>query len=369
MDQNFFGNAYQGRKVVVFGHTGFKGSWLGLWLSQLGAEVVGASIDYPTDPNHFEAAALGQRIESHFLDIRDAGAVENFLGEHQPDYVFHLAAQALVRRAYKEPLLTLSTNAMGTANILNGLRKITNPCTAIIITSDKCYENVETFYGYRESDRLGGKDPYSASKSAAEMIVSTFVRSFFTEAANGVRVVVGRAGNVVGGGDWAQDRLVPDLMRAWDSGRSLVIRYPDSTRPWQHVLEPLSGYLRLGSVVSTHEEFHGEPFNFGPAQRDIFSVRVVTDTIQAMLPGLSVETEPVNNKTLHEAGLLSLNCDKARALLDWEPVLEFNETMQFTVDWYRKYYDGTTQSMLETSLSQIETYAGLAVDRGHAWAN
>ncbi len=363
---NLFTRTYRGKKVLVFGHTGFKGSWLSLWLQGLGADVYGASLDIPTKPSHYEVAAVGDVVESRSLDIRDRSAVENVFHTVRPDFVFHLAAQALVKRSYEEPLLTLETNALGTAQIMESLRALDHPCIAVLITSDKCYENVETYYGYRETDRLGGRDPYSASKAAAEVVIHGYYHAFFTDLGERVRIASARAGNVVGGGDWAPDRLIPDIVRAWAQGRSVVIRRPAATRPWQHVLEPLSGYLQLGSALSRRAELSGEAFNFGPPDEDVFPVGMVLERMADQLPDLRAEIVPETASEFHEAGLLKLSCDKARDGLRWRPVLSFEETISMTASWYRAFYESKSD-VAEFSREQLRQYCLLAAERNRVW--
>jgi len=298
-----FKETYLNKKVLVFGHTGFKGSWLTLWLRELGANIVGASLEKEiTKPSHFDVAGLDNHCESHYLDIRNYDEVLDVVREVKPEYVFHLAAQSLVKQSYINPIETFTTNSIGTANILQALRSLEDQCIAILITSDKCYENIETYYGYRETDRLGGKDPYSASKAAAEIIIRSYVHSFLTDV-DSIRIATARAGNVIGGGDWALDRLVPDIMKAWSSGEQVEIRSPKSTRPWQHVLEPLSGYLLLGSEINKRAELHGESFNFGPKSEDIFPVADVVEILQKELNGLSIniKNHEMMDSTLHTA--------------------------------------------------------------------
>jgi len=256
-------NIYKNKVVLVTGHTGFKGSWLVSWLTLLGARVIGLSLDLPSKPSNFEVAGLRNIVKDYRIDIRDNFAVCRVIRECQPDFVFHLAAKALVRTSYVSPLDTLTTNAIGTANVLEGLRHLNKKAVAIMITSDKVYDNVEWEYSYRESDRLGGSDPYSASKGAAELTIKSFIYSFFPMDGL-VRIGIGRAGNVIGGGDWALDRIVPDCVRAWSVGEAALLRNPIATRPWQHVLEPLSGYLALANELYDRPDLHGQPFNFGP---------------------------------------------------------------------------------------------------------
>ena len=243
-------NIYEGKRVLITGHTGFKGAWLSLWLKQLRANVSGISIDIPSVPSHFIAAKLSEQVNDYRIDVQDGESVKQIIKEVQPDFVFHLSAQALVLPSYINPVDTMMTNAIGSANVLNALRSLDKPVTAIMITSDKVYDNVEWVWGYRETDRLGGKDPYSASKGMSELVIRSFFESFFSEVDSNVRIAVTRAGNVIGGGDWAVDRIVPDCMRSWSKGEVANIRSPNATRPWQHVLEPLSGYLSLGAMLS-----------------------------------------------------------------------------------------------------------------------
>ncbi len=364
-----FDNVYEGKKVLVTGHTGFKGTWLTMWLQQMGAEVVGLADRIPTQPSHYEAAGLDASVRTHWLDIRDTDAVPAAIAEEAPDFVFHMAAQALVKASYDDPVGTYSTNAIGTANVLEGLRKLDNTCTAVLITSDKCYENVETYYGYREDDRLGGADPYSASKAAAEIIISSHTRSFFgdDDSERNVRIAVTRAGNVVGGGDWAADRLVPDVARAWSKGENVTIRRPQATRPWQHVLEPLSGYLLLGAELSTRPELHGEAFNFGPPAEAVNPVRDVVVALKQHLTGLDLTIDE-SQAHFHEAGLLKLSCDKALSYLDWTPVLDFDETMQITGEWFARYYTDGPEGIRDFTAAQLDHYTGTATARDLVWA-
>lgn len=355
------------KTVLVTGHTGFKGSWLTAWLLELGADVVGLSDGIPTEPSHFAAAGLEARIGHHTVDLRDTVAVERIVRDVRPDYVFHLAAQALVRRSYADPLATFHTNTLGTAHLLEALRKLDRPCVAVLITSDKCYDNVEWVWGYRETDRLGGKDPYSASKGAAELVIRSYVESFMREG-SAIRVGVGRAGNVIGGGDWAMDRIVPDCMRAWSVGQKVIVRNPESTRPWQHVLEPLSGYLALACALAESPALHGEAFNFGPRAEQNHSVRTLLDALMGHWPGVSWQDVSQAGDNRHEAGLLKLNCDKALHRLHWQPTLDFAETMRLTAQWYRTYYAQPSSPMLETTLNQLQTYVDAARKAGIPWA-
>ena len=265
-------DAFHGKTVVVTGHTGFKGAWLTAWLKQLGANVVGIALNPPTSPSHFEVANLAKGMTDLRIDIRNRSELEHAIVAAQPDFVFHLAAQALVRKSYDEPVETWQTNVLGTLHVLEALRKLENPCTAVIITSDKCYDNVEWVWGYRETDAMGGPDPYSASKGAAELAIRSHIKSYFPKSTSKVRIASARAGNVIGGGDWSENRIVPDCVKAWSSGNVVELRNPHSTRPWQHVLEPLSGYLTHAIALSQQPELHGESFNFGPPANQNHSV-------------------------------------------------------------------------------------------------
>lgn len=358
---------FKDSRVLVTGCTGFKGSWLSLWLRQMGADVHGVSVGVPTQPSHFSAAELASKIKDHRLDIRDGVALKALVKEIQPDFVFHLAAQALVRRSYADPLETWQTNAMGTTNLLEALRGINKPCVAVLITSDKCYDNVEWVWGYRETDALGGPDPYSASKGAAELAIRSYVRSFFP--ADGmVRIGIGRAGNVIGGGDWADDRIVPDCMRAWSCGATVPLRNPLATRPWQHVLEPLSGYLNLAMALKESTALHGEPFNFGPPAQQNHSVGELVAAMTEHWDQVRWEDVSGQYGGPYESGLLKLNCDKALHLLHWRAVWDFAATVRETALWYRHYYENPTKPIADFSLGQIEAYVQAAQCQGVAWA-
>lgn len=360
-------NQFAGKKVLVTGHTGFKGTWLSLWLTQMGARVSGVSLGVQTEPSHFAAAGLAGRVQDYCLDIRDGSALKALVHEIQPDFVFHLAAQALVRRSYADPVDTWQTNAMGTINLLEALRGHKNPCVAVLITSDKCYDNVEWVWGYRETDALGGPDPYSASKGAAELAIRSYVRSFFP--ADGmVRIGVGRAGNVIGGGDWAEDRIVPDCMRAWSKGETVPLRNPLATRPWQHVLEPLSGYLNLALALNESASLHGQPFNFGPPAQQNHSVGELVMAMSHHWDRVRWEDVSAQYGGPYESGLLKLNCDKALHHLHWHAVWGFDVTVRETALWYRRFYERPSQSIADFSLGQIQAYVDAAQGQGLAWA-
>ena len=364
-------NILKNKKVLVTGHTGFKGSWLSLWLTDLGAKVYGISIDVPSNPSHFNVSKVFDFVDDRRLDIRNAEEVSKTMQEIQPDFVFHLAAQALVRPSYESPLETLHTNALGTASVLDALRFLTKPVVAVMITSDKAYDNVEWVWGYKETDALGGPDPYSASKGAAELVIRSHVKSFFPN--NGkVRIASARAGNVIGGGDWSQDRIIPDCVKAWSKGKIVELRKPHATRPWQHVLEPLSGYLRLAIELKNQPSVHGEAFNFGPPAKQNQSVVELVEAMALYWNKVKWKDVSSSENGPYESGLLKLNCDKALADLSWLPTLKFDETVQLTVDWYKAFYSKENQSkefeMLDFTENQIKIYTDLANKRKVKWA-
>ena len=331
-----------GKKVLVTGHTGFKGSWLCSWLLKLGAEVIGISLDFPSQPALFEQLEIESQIVHHIADIRDNQTLKALIDQTNPDVVFHLAAQPLVRHSYYKPIYTWETNVLGTIHILECLRNLDRPCAVILVTTDKCYENREWIYGYREVDSLGGYDPYSSSKAAAEIAINSWRRSFFNHADNLVGIASVRAGNVIGGGDWAIDRIVPDAIRALHKGQTIPVRNPTATRPWQHVLEPLSGYLLLAERIyealvrqnKDHLKQLCTAFNFGPRLDSNRSVQDLVLQILQHWPGSwSDQSDP---NALHEAGLLNLVTDKAYHVLGWQPRWDFETTVLRTTHWYHR---------------------------------
>ena len=361
-------NVFLNKVVLVTGHTGFKGSWMATWLSHLGAKVVGLSVDIPTEPSNFNVSNVSDCIIDRRMDIRDADAVKQLVLQFQPDFVFHMAAQSLVRPSYENPLDTLTINSIGSANILDALRYVEKQVIAIMITSDKAYDNVEWVWGYRETDRLGGKNPYSASKGMAEIAIRAYIESFFNKLDSNVRVGIARAGNVIGGGDWAKDRIVSDCMNAWSNGLVVDIRSPQATRPWQHVLEPVSGYLSLASELFNKPNKHGEAYNFGPPANQDYTVGELIDGMSFYWENVRWNDVSQDCEHLHEDGLLKLNCDKALFDLDWLPTLQFEETIRMTVEWYKTYYKNSDNSMQEFTCSQIDEYMLLAKNRGMVWA-
>ena len=363
-----FDNIYRNKKILITGHTGFKGSWLSVWLNSMGAQVHGVSIDIPSTPSIFEVFDLQSLISHHLFDIRDYGKVKGLVAEIEPDFIFHLAAQPIVKKSYTDTLETFSTNVMGTANILESIRHVTHECSVVMITSDKCYENVEWTWGYRENDQLGGKDPYSASKACAEHIVYTYFHSFFKNH-DKVKIASVRAGNVIGGGDWALNRIVPDAMRSWSQNEPLTIRSPNATRPWQHVLEPLSGYLNVGMDLYKKKIKSGESFNFGPNTDQNFSV---LDLLNHLARKWHIEDPSklinVEANSIHEAGLLKLNIDKALHSLGWKPVLNFDETVTYTAEWYYRFYRDQKNFSLKFMEGQIASYYQEAKNKKLPWA-
>ncbi len=355
MQNNTFNNIYNSKKVLVTGHTGFKGGWLSLWLKELGAEVIGYSLDPPTQPSFFEALDLKNKLIHIIGDVRDEKHLLSVFEKHQPEFVFHLAAQSLVRFSYKEPRLTYETNVMGTVNILEAIRKSKSVKAAVIITSDKCYENKEWIYGYRENDSVSGYDPYSSSKGCAELIVSAYRRSYFESL--GVALSSVRAGNVIGGGDWQEDRLVPDCIRALSKGEAIKIRNPNAIRPWQYILEPLSGYLLLALKMSEDRIKFSGAWNFGPSDYDILTVEEITKKVISYWGSGGYEIEK-SSKNFHEASLLKLDCSKAYSLLKWHSIYNVDETIKKTVEWYKRYYNGAkNKELYDFTVSQIIEHA------------
>ncbi len=358
--------SFRGKRVLVTGHTGFKGAWLCLWLEHLGAQLSGIALAPRTERDVFVLSGMGQRMRDHRADIRDLEAVLRIFAEEQPEIVFHLAAQPLVLSSYDDPVGTFATNTQGTVHILEAIRRTSSVRAAVLITTDKCYENREWVYGYRETDPMGGHDPYSASKGAAELAISAYRRSFF-HLTHRPAVASARAGNVIGGGDWADYRLVPDIVRAAESGQPLEIRNPQAVRPWQHVLEPLGGYLLLANRLLQAPSQFAEAWNFGPLPHSIQPVRALCDAFVQYFR----QHSPSNAQGLHwrdvsstdrphEAGLLMLDISKAIHRLAWQPVLSFTEMVALTADWYLRY---PSESVLDLCRGQIQTYERLWQER------
>jgi len=361
-----FGDAYQGRRVLVTGHTGFKGAWLVLWLQHLGAEVSGFSDRVPTAPAMFDLLDMGERMDHHLGDIRDRIRLAEVVDEVRPEFIFHLAAQALVLESHQDPVATFETNTMGMVNLLECVRERPWIEVAVLVTSDKAYRNNEWEWGYRETDVLGGLDPYSSSKSCAELVAHSYYHSFLRNAPT--RVATARAGNVIGGGDWATNRIVPDCIRAWMAGETVTVRQPFATRPWQHVLEPLSGYLWLGARLGERQDgLDGESFNFGPDAQQDMTVADLIDAIASGWPGVAWHADDDSDPEGREARLLRLSCDKALRRLGWRAVLQLPTTVAMTVDWYRRWRDQDVD-LHEFSVRQIGQYTDIASSTGIAWS-
>jgi CDP-glucose 4,6-dehydratase len=352
---------WSGRRVFVTGHTGFKGSWLCLWLQRLGAQVTGFSLDAPTQPSLFEEAEVAREIEHIVGDVRDAAALRNAIQHARPEVVFHLAAQSLVRQSYADPVETYSTNVMGTVHVLDAARHVESVRAVVNVTTDKCYENLETRRAYIESDTLGGRDPYSNSKACSELVTAAFRQSFFAHGhghsdgtATRAGIASARAGNVIGGGDWAVDRLVPDLLRAFDRGEPAIVRRPHAVRPWQHVLEPLAGYLALAERLHAQPEHYSGAWNFGPRPDDMRAVDEIAEALTSALgEGASFVVQQEADAP-HEAGLLLLDASKARGELGWESLLKLEEALVWIAQWHRARQRG--ESVRHITLEQIGQY-------------
>ncbi|MCK9462249.1 MAG: CDP-glucose 4,6-dehydratase [Proteobacteria bacterium] len=354
---------YKGQRVLLTGHTGFKGSWLGLWLAELGAEVVGVALPPETKPSHFELCALEKRIRHEVVDIRSADGLLKLFKETRPEIVFHLAAQAIVRQSYDTPKETFDINVLGTVNLLECIRVTDSAKAAVIITSDKCYENKEWEFSYRENDPMGGHDPYSASKGAAELAVASYRRSFFN--APGRRLVgcaTSRAGNVIGGGDWGLDRLIPDCVRALSNRRAIEVRNPTSFRPWQHVLDALAGYLLLGARLLDAPQKYSDAYNFGPTAGEELSVKDLVSIFLERWGSGSWDSNSPDGEPPHEARLLRLSSERARQRLGWKPRLETRTAVAWTADWYRMALEkGFSPGAMEsTSVEQINKYMNVS---------
>lgn len=356
--------AYRTKRVLLTGHTGFKGAWLAHWLSKLGAEVFGVALEPESDDVLFVRAGVEERVGHHVADIRDLTRLREIIRDVRPDYVFHLAAQSLVRRSYEDPVGTFETNVLGTVNVLEAVRQL-DECAVVVVTSDKCYENLEWQYAYREDDRMGGHDPYSASKGAAEIVSASYRRSFFAD--GGIRIASGRAGNVVGAGDWAADRIVPDVIRAVFAGQDVQVRNPASIRPWQHVLEPLSGYLWLGARMAAPDGArHARAYNFGPPPESCRSVGELVNTLHAALGRERAFSED-DRDAPHEAKFLRLAIDLAVAELGWKPAWGFEETLTRTAKGYERSRQAVAECVAVLD-EDILAYEDAARRRGAEWA-
>lgn len=363
---DLFSGIYKNKTVLVTGHTGFKGSWLVFWLQAMGAEVIGYSLEAPTEPNHF--GLLDLDIISVIGDIRDQKTLDTTFDRYKPDIVFHLAAQALVRPSYAEPVETYETNVMGTLKVLEACRKCTSVKAVVNITSDKAYDNKEWIWGYRENDPMGGFDPYSSSKGCAELLTSSYRNSYFNLNEYGTKhntlIASCRAGNVIGGGDWAQDRLITDIMIAVSKNENVKIRNPYATRPWQHVLEPLSGYLNIGQMLLEGKKEFAEAWNFGPSDEGSISVEAVVKNIQKHWNKIDYELNPSDDNP-HEANLLKLDCSKAHIRLKWKDVWDSQKTFELMTSWYRSYYEDN----IILTKNNLLAYIADAKAKGVKWAS
>jgi len=360
----YLANVYKGKRVLITGDSGFKGSWLAIWLRQLGADVYGYSLAPKTNRDNFLTCCLSEKIHHVDGDIRDFGKLSEFINSINPDVVFHLAAQPIVLESYSDPRYTFDTNVMGTVNVLEAVRLNKNIKAAVNVTSDKCYKNNEWLWGYRESDPMGGEDPYSASKGASEIVTWAYLRSFFQKE-DCASIASARAGNVIGGGDWADFRIVPDFFRALENKSSLVVRYPEATRPWQHVLEPLGGYLLLGAKLLKEGKVYSGGWNFGPLDINNYSVRELIEKLIEKSGKGSFDAPEMTDKK-HEASLLKLDISKANGLLAWSPVLDFDQTIQFVVDGYLAE-EKAARDIYDSRVNQIMSYMNIGAKKGFTY--
>jgi len=364
-----FTNIYKGKRVLVTGDTGFKGSWLTLWLHELGAQVTGMALPPDTEPSHFQLLALDNLIHHFDADVRNSQEVENVFRQVKPEIVFHLAAQALVRDSYDNPRTTFDTNIGGTINVLESIRLCPEVRAAVVITSDKCYDNHEWVWGYRENDPLGGQDPYSASKAAAEIVSAGYLRSYFGKKGLGPHLgfSTARAGNVIGGGDWAKDRIIPDCVRALTGNKPIVIRNPQATRPWQHVLDPLAGYLLLAARLLEKPDIFSGAWNFGPLSSDQITVRELAERFIDAWGSGTIQVAETLDDAPHEAHLLKLNVDKASFILEWTPVLNSSTAIDWTAHWYKSWHEHNS-SLQQLSFRQIQEFQDRLIDRDYTEA-
>ncbi len=351
-------NIFYNKKVLITGHTGFKGSWLSLWMHKLGAKVIGISKDIPTKPSHYLSSGLNKFVKNKNIDIQNKKQLHSFIKNLKPDFIFHLAAQAIVKKSYENPIETWKTNLIGTINLLECLRSIKKKLIVVLVTSDKVYKNLETKVGYKEDDFLGGVDPYGASKSATEIAINSFIKSYFNSKKNLTQICIARAGNVIGGGDWSCNRLIPDCMRAWLNNKSVIIRNPNSTRPWQHVLEVLNGYIQLAIKLKKNNKLHGQAFNFGPSTKNYKVIQILKE-MKKKWPQINWKVK--KQKKFFENNLLNLNSKKSFKRLKWKCKLNFGETIFLTTDWYKNYqiFKKNKKKILKKSFDQISYYEKL----------
>lgn len=362
-----FKNLYKDKKILVTGHTGFKGSWLIAWLKKLKAKkIIGISLEPHTNPSHYKYGKINNGIKSYILDLKKFKNIKKIILKENPDFIFHLAADPLVKESYKNPIKTWETNLMGTIHILESAKFLKKKCALVMITSDKSYKNNEWIWGYRENDIIGGDDPYSASKGACELAINSYVKSFYQKTDSLIRVGIARAGNVIGGGDWSNDRIVPDCIKAWAKKKICKIRNPFSTRPWQHVMEPVVGYLIIGQKLYESKKLHGESFNFGPGISEDRNVLSLVKEISKNWENSKWLNASKKNRGSSEARLLKLNCDKSTILLNWKSILDFQKTAELTVVWYKNFYKNKF-NISKTTNEQIEYYCNLARSNNLKW--
>lgn len=350
---DLFSGIYKNKKVIITGDTGFKGSWLCIWLKELGAEVYGYALPPLTSQDNFVTTGLKNKINHFDADIRNKEKLQNYFNEIKPDFAFHLAAQPLVIESYNNPHYNFETNIMGTVNFFEAIRNCVSVKAAINVTTDKCYQNNEADWAFRENDAMGGNDPYSASKGCSELITNSYLKSFFSKE-NTTNIASARAGNVIGGGDWADNRIIPDLIKAYQSNQVTIIRNPNSVRPWQFVLEPLFGYLKLGEKLFSEGKAFSGGWNFGPAPFKNYSVQAVVNEVKKLIPTIKIET-PIITEKFNEAAVLKLDINKALSHLDWKPKLNFEQTIQFTIDGYLQENE-KNKNIYNCRLEQIEKY-------------
>jgi len=349
-----FQKYFKNKKILITGHTGFKGTWLTLWLSTMGSRVYGISDNYPKKQNHFFDLKLKKNIKNYKIDICDLAKLKKIVLKIKPDFIFHLAAQSLVKKSYDFPIKTFKSNSIGTLNLLESLRYLKNKCNVVLITSDKSYKNFEINRGYRENDIIGGDDPYSASKGCAELIINSYIKNFIKK--KNINLAIARAGNVIGGGDWSDDRIIPDSMKSWSKGKKAIVRSPFSTRPWQFVLEVLRGYLTLAIKLKKDNEkkLFGEPFNFGPNIKQDKNVISLMEEIKKNITNISW-LKKFKKQKIKESKLLKLNSSKAKKILKWKPILNFSETVKLTTNWYEDFFKSKNK-VYNISIKNLENY-------------
>ena len=355
MNKLKLGQTFKNKKIIITGHTGFKGSWLTYWLAQHGAKIIGISKNIPSKPSHYESLNLYKFIKEYFFKIEDINKMKKIIKQTKPDFIFHLAAQSLVKKSFIDPIDTWKSNTFGTLSLLESLKKIKKKVVVVLITSDKSYRNLELNRGYKENDLLGGDDPYSGSKGATELLINSYIKSYFNNKNSNILVSVARAGNVIGGGDWSSNRLIPDCIKSWSKNKKVYIRNPNSTRPWQHVIEVLYGYITLAINLNKNKKLHGEVFNFGPALKD--KMRVIDLVKKMKINWKNVNWKIIKSEKFKESKLLQLNSNKSKRILKWRCILNSKQTIKLVTNWYKNYYDKNKSENL--TKNQIKIYEDL----------